>query len=257
MKKFVFAAAALAALTFTSCKKDDDKNPGGGGSVPPPSKLLKKVTQVEDGVTTIYTLTYDANKRLTAYKSNDNTEQVLFTYDNDGNITKVEQQDAEFKNIYTYSYTAGVPVTGTLKSWQKHAGEPDELIEDDILTYTVANQQVTNIHLNMTMDGEEADFKMSYTNGNLSKVEIPGSDLYTATFVYGTRRSPFPQLSKYVLDQAGFSLQFSAKNELLSATYDFPNTTLDKTITNTYTYDADGYALTSNDGETQLKFEYQ
>jgi hypothetical protein len=38
--------------------------------------------------------------------------------------------------------------------------------------------------------------------------------------------------------------------------YDYPGTELDNTITNVYTYDANGYVLTANDGETQTQFEY-
>ena len=218
---------------------------------------MKKITKTENGETTLYNFTYDASKRLTSYKSTDNLEQVLFTYDGGGNIIKVEETEEDFRNIYTYTYNNGVPVSGTFKSWQKHAGEPDELIEDDILTYTLENDQVTNIHLNMTQYGEEVDFKLSYANGNLTRVESSGLYPFTASFAYGNKKAAFPKLSKYVLDQGGFSLQFFARNELLSAVYDFPGTELDKTVTTQYTYDAAGFPLTSNDGETVLQFEYQ
>lgn len=245
--------AAAAALTFTACKKDDSvDNPGGETS-----KLLKKITKTEDDVTVVYNLVYDGNKRLTSITSSDNLEKTLISYDAAGNIVKVEETEADFKNIYTYTYANNIPVSATFKSWELTAGEPDDLIENDILTYTVQNDQVTNIHLEMTMHEEEADFKLSYTNGNLTKIETVDSDLYTATFVYGNKKAPFPKLSKYVLDQAGFSLQFFAKNELLSATYDFPDTFLDRTITTQYTYDGAGFPLTSNDGETIMSFEYQ
>jgi YD repeat-containing protein len=254
MKKLLLMAAGVAALTFTACKKDDSvqNNPGNGGA----SKLLKKVTKTENGQTTIYNLVYDANKRLTSYRSTDNSEQMAFTYDGAGNVVKVEESDSEFKNIYAYTYNGDVPVSASFKSWEKTAGEPDALVEDDILTYTVANAQVTNIKLK-TVDDEETNFLISYANGNLTKVEMSGTSLFTASFVYGIKKSPYPKLSKYVLDQAGFSLQFFAKNELLSATYDFPGTEADVNITTQYTYDATGYPLTSNDGETLLKFEYE
>jgi hypothetical protein len=52
-------------------------------------------------------------------------------------------------------------------------------------------------------------------------------------------------------------MQFHAKNEVLTAIYDFPGTQFDNTITTKYTYDGNGYPLTSDDGETQLKYEYQ
>jgi len=257
MKKLSFLAAAFAALMFTACEKEDSttNNPGnGGGST---SRLLKKLTKTENNETTVYSFTYDASKRLTSYKSDDNVEQVSFTYDATGNIVKVEEVDGEYKNIYAYTYSNSVPVSGSFKSWQKHAGEPDELIEDDILTYTLENNLVKNIHLEMTQDGTEMDFTLSYTNGNLTKVESVNNEFFKAIFTYGNKKSPFPNLSKYVLDQAGFSLQYFARNELTSATYDFPGTELDRTIATQYTYDAAGFPLTSNDGVTQYKYEYQ
>ena len=183
MKKMLFIAAA-AALTFTACKKDDSvDNPGGETS-----KLLKKITKTEDDVTVVYNLVYDGNRRLTSITSSDNLEKTLISYDAAGNIVKVEETEADFKNIYTYTYANNIPVSATFKSWELTAGEPDDLIENDILTYTVQNDQVTNIHLEMTMHEEEADFKLSYTNGNLTKIETVDSDLYTATFVYGNKK---------------------------------------------------------------------
>ena len=264
MKKIFLLAGFFAALSLSSCKKDkDDNNPGNGNGNGngngDASKVLKKITKLEDGKSLVYTFTYDANKRVTAFKSTDNEESTFFTYDGNGNLVKIEETEAEFKNIYTYTYNAaGEPVNAKFKSWKRHGSEPDELIEDDILTYTVAGGQVTKIHLNMTMAEAEANFNMIYTNGNLSKVvSNSGTYSYTASFTFGTKKPVFPVISKYVLDQAGFSLQFAAKNELLTASFDFPGTGLDKTITTHYTYDANGYVLTSTDGEASIAFEYE
>ncbi len=44
--------------------------------------------------------------------------------------------------------------------------------------------------------------------------------------------------------------------KMLTAFYDFDGTVFDYTLTTKYTYDNDGYPLTSDDEETQLKFEY-
>ena len=259
MKKVFLLAGALTALVFTSCKKDkdDDNNNGGGNN--PATKLIKKMTETENGVTTVYNFTYDNAKKLTGFASTDGKESTTFTYDAAGNVIKVESIEDEFKNVYTYTYTNGVPVSGTLKTWEKNGSEPDELIEDDELTYTVSNGQVTKLKLYMKQADEELTMDFTYANGNLSKVETAQNSIfpYKATFVFGTKKSPFPQISKYVLDQAGFSLFFSSKNELVTAAYDFPGTDLDKTTTTTYTYDASGYPLTSNDGQVQLKYEYQ
>ena len=258
MKKLILIAAVLSALATTSCKKDKDDDNGGGGNNPA-TKLIKKMTKVENGVTTVYNFAYDNAKRLIGFASTNGDESTVFSYDAAGNLTKVESIEEEFKNIYTYTYTNGVPATGTFKSWQLAGSEPDEMIEDDELTYTVANNQVTKIKLYMKQVDEELNMDLAYNNGNLSKVETAaGSAIpYKATFTFGTKKSPFPQVSKYILDQAGFSLFFSSKNELITSAYDFPGTQMDYTITQQYTYDASGYPLTANDGETKLTYEYQ
>jgi len=262
MKKLILLAGMLSALVFTSCKKDKDENGGdnnGGGGNNPATRLIKKMTKVENGVTTVYNFTYDNAKKLTGFASTDNKESTTFSYDATGNLIKVEAIEEDFKNIYTYTYANGVPVSGTLKSWQKNAGEPDELIEDDELTYTVANGQVTKLKLHMKQADADLDMDLSYANGNLSKVQTAQGSAYDykAIFTFGTKKSPFPQVSKYVLDQAGFSLFFSSKNELTTTEFDFPGTTLDEKTTVTYTYDASGYPLTSTEGGVKLTYEYQ
>jgi YD repeat-containing protein len=254
MKILVLLTGMLAVLGFSACKKENSQQTPGGGSS---AKRLKKITKTENNETIVYNFIYDGNQRLTAIRSTDNKEVTLFTYDDAGNLTGVQETEADFKNKYSFTYQNGIPVSGTFKSWELTAGEPDGLVEDDVLTYTLSGGQVSKIHLDMTLEGEEMDFNLSYTNGNLTKAESVGAEVYKAVFTYGNKKPLFPTLSKYVLDQAGFTLQFFAKNELLSASYDFPGTFLDKTVVNQYTYDAGGYALTSNDGETQMQFVYE
>jgi len=106
--------------------------------------------------------------------------------------------------------------------------------------------------------GGDADFALSYTsNGNLAKIVSTSGEGYSAVFGYGTKKPVYPIVTKYILDQAGLSLQFAAKNELLSMSYDFPGTQYDESIVTQYTYDADGYVLTSSDANAQIKYEYQ
>ncbi|WP_315819007.1 hypothetical protein [Paraflavitalea speifideaquila] len=217
------------------------------------------MTEVEGGVTTVYNFTYDNAKRLTSFASADGKESTTFTYDGNGNLTKIEAKEDGFRNVYTYTYTNGVPVSGLLKTWELHGSEPEELTDESELTFTVSNGQVTRLKRHMKLFDEELIMDFTYANGNLSKVEsAQGSSFpYKATFVFGTKKSPFPQLSKYVLDEAGYSLIFISKNELITALYDFPGTDMDHTTTTAYTYDASGYPLTSNDGEIKLTYEYQ
>lgn len=256
MKHNLLLATGVAALlAFSSCKKDDKPAPNNN---PGTTKQLKKVTKTEAGVTTVYNLTYDANKRLTSYKTANNSEYVIFTYDANGNLTNVEQrEDNEFKNIYAYTYVNNVPASATFKSWELTAGEPDALIEDDKLTYTITNNQVSKIKLEMLQDATEMNLLLTYSNGNLSQVTTEGTNIYTATFTYGNKKAAMPKVTNWILDQAGFSLQFGSNNDLRTIVYDFPGTVADETINTTYTYDADGYVLTSNDGTAQLVYEYQ
>jgi len=254
MKKIFLLVFAAATLLVVSCKKDKDNN----GTTPPPSaKTLIKMTKQEGTVTTVYNFTYDGAKRLTSFKSADNKAGASFSYDANGNLVKVEENEDDYKNIYTYSYTNNKPVSGTFKSWQKTAGEPDDLIEDDQLTYTLTNNQVTKIHVMFTLSQDAADFNLTYGgNGNLSSIVGAGNN-YTASFTYGNKKPVFPIVSPYVLDQSGFSLQFVAKNELLSIVFDFPGTQFDETLNNQYTYDQDGYVLTSTDGSSSVTYQYQ
>jgi len=249
-------AGVMAALVFSSCKKDKDSgnNNGGGGA----TQLLKKVTTTENGVTTVYNLNYDGNKRLTSFSSSDNLETTSFTFDGAGNVTKVETRDHNYYSTFTYAYNNGIPVSGTIKTTLKIGGEPDDVQQDDIITYTVVNNQVTKIHQKDNIEGIELDVNLTYhPSGNLAKAELQGDEeVYTINLTYGTKKPAFPNISKYVLD-LGVGLQFASKNELIKMAMDFPGTGSDYELTTQYTYDANGYPLTSNDGQTQIKYEYQ
>jgi YD repeat-containing protein len=255
MKKFLSLAGMLAVLFLSSCKKESSA-PAPGPGPDPAAKLLKTLTKTAGGQTTVYTYTYDDTKRLREVRSADGQEITLITYDAAGRPVKVEETEQQFRNIYTYTWANNVPVSATFKSWEKHAGAADELIEDDVLTYTVAGGKVTKIDLHMLLSDDHASFNLTYNGHNLTEV-ADGNGFYKATFTYGSKRSPFPAISSYVLDQAGFSLLLYAKHEITSFSFDFPGTVLDKTVTSTFTYDAAGYPLTSNDGLAQYQYQYQ
>jgi YD repeat-containing protein len=259
MRKLILGA--FIALTFAACKKEKDPTPAPGPGPGPdpgtPAKLLKRITKTENGQTTLYTLNYDDNKRLVSYTSNDQSEGLQFTYDNSGNVVKMEEQHDQVHNIYTYTYNNGVPVSGNFKSYIVHGSEQEELDENDDLTYTVQNGRVTKILMKMNLQQQEIPFVLTYTDGNVTRIQTEGSTAYAANFTYGNKKSGIPQVYKYVLDQAGFSLHFYAKNEVLSESYDFPGTQNDNSVTTTYTYDSDGYVLTSQEGNTKMVYEYQ
>jgi hypothetical protein len=255
MKKIFLLAGAMALLVVSSCKKDKDSNSNDGNNNGGKTKLLKKVTRTEHGATTVFNMNYDGNK-LTSFSSSDNLESTAFTFDAAGNITKVEIRDHSDYSTYTYQYNNGIPVSGTLKMVTKVAGHPDEVVQDDVLTYTVVNNQVTKIKQEMKLSSTELVANLTYnSNGNLEKMLMDGDESYAVSFTYGTKKSAYPLLSKWVLD-LGYTFQFYNKNELLTSFYDFPGNQFDITYTTKYTYDGDDYPLTSDDGETQLKYEY-
>ncbi|HTM93461.1 MAG TPA: hypothetical protein VL095_13655 [Flavisolibacter sp.] len=257
-----FLVALVALSSLVACKKekgkDDTNTPGNPGT----SKILKRMVQTKDGQTTTYNISYDANKRLSSVSSTDNSEVTSFTYANDGNVTKIENKEGNERDVFEITYNNGIPVSGTYKTFEKN-GANETIVDQYSLQYTVENALVTKIKMIIPADpendedGYELDYTLSYTGGNLTKVETGGWFGYTVSFTYGNKKPMFPAIFKYVLDPAGFSLEFFAKNDLLTKHFDYAGTEMDETITNVYTYDANGYVLTANDGETQTTFEYQ
>lgn len=252
MKKIFLLAGALSMLVFSSCKKDKDSNDGDNGGK---TKLLKKVTKTENGNTTVFNLVYDGN-RFKSFTTADGLESTTLTLDGLGNVTKMDIRDHNDYITYTYTYSNGVPVSGTVKTVHKVAGEPDDVTQDDVLTYTVVNNQVTKIKKQMKVADMEETVNLIYNSaGNLDKATLEGETPFSVAFTWGTKKPGFPTISKWVLD-IGYTLQFFAKNEMLKAFYDFEGTMFDYELKTNYTYDGDGYPLTSDDGETKLKFEY-
>jgi hypothetical protein len=259
MKKNFLLLVLGAMLAITGCQKEKG---GGGSPTTGSSKILKRIVETENGVTTSFELTYDGSKRLSVLASNDGAEITRFTYDHNGNVVKVENKVDDIKNIFEFTYNNGVPLAGNFKSYELN-GSIETLSEAYDLAYTIANGVVTQIRMIFPADpvdgtpAYEINYDLSYDNGNLTRVLGSGFTSYSASFTYGSKKPVFPVVCKYILDPSGFSMQFFAKNEILSMTYDFPGRELDKIITTSYTYDAEGYVLTANDGKTESKFEYQ
>jgi YD repeat-containing protein len=258
---FVFA---LAVVSLVSCKKEpvnnNGSNNGGGGTDPDPiptAKVLKKITSTTEGQSKVLNLTYNSSKQLLSIKSTDNSDVTNFVYDGDGNVIKMESADAETRSIFEYVYENGIPARGTFKMYERNGGE-ESLIEDDVIHYTVEGGKVTHINMDMNVQQQEVNFALTYnSNGNLTKIQGENGLDYTATFTYGNKKPMFPQAFKFILDHAGYTVHFFAKNDLLSQGFDFAGTEHDFENTVQNTYDANGYVLTSNDGDTQLSFEYQ
>ena len=256
-KQFLIVLVAVLS-TLVACKKEKEE-PKPSGS----SKVLKRMIETENGVTTTHVFSYDNNKRLTSIRSTDNAEVIAFTYDGSGNIVKIENREGDVKSVFEFTYANGLPASGSFKSFENAGTPQEELSESYNLTYTVENGLVTKMKVVVPPDpttqqpGYEVNYVLTYSNGNVTKIEATGISPYKATFTYGDKKPVFPTITNYALEPSGFTLLFFAKNEILSTAYDFPGTELDTIVRNEYTYDAQGYVLTANDGHTQTKFEYE
>src|SRR5215217_27751 len=186
MRKHLFMFT-LIAVSVVSCKKakidnNNDNDNGGPGPDPipvPTAKLLKKQTQVSNGETTVYNFIYNDNKQLTAIKTADNNDITNFTYDGDGNVTKVESTDPESHYIFQFEYENGIPERGTYKNYDISNGT-EELTEDDVIHYTVEDNKVTKINIDMNVQRQEVNFVLTYDNkDNVTKIQTEGSDIYT------------------------------------------------------------------------------
>lgn len=251
MKKQFLTLLLATATVFTACKNNDD-------DLVIKTKVLSKIISTEDGETTTHTFNYDSNKRLTSFGTADNSEKTSFTYDASGNLTKLENIDEESKQVFEVVYANSVPTTGTLKTY-----DDDELESTIAFEYTVANGKVTEINQKV-QNQQFSKSTISYNNGNVTKIETTatGAGTYIHTYTYGTKKSMFTNPAvKYVIDPAGITASFMAKNEVLTEGFDSPGTAFDTNSTTTYTYDAQGYpqtaTVTSDDETVTLKFEYK
>ena len=250
MKKQFLTLLVATATAFTACKDDND--------LTIKTKVLSKLISTEDGENTTYSFNYDSNKRLTSFGTADNSEKTSFTYDAGGNLTKLENIEGDSKVVFEIVYTNASPVTGSLKTYE------DAQLQSTInLEYTLANGKVTEI-IQKIQNQEFGKSTLTYQNGNVTKIETVsvGGGTFTHSYTYGTKKSMFTNPAvKYVLDPAGITASFIAKNEVLTETLDSQGTDFDVNSTTTYTYDAEGYPLTatvtSDDEVVTLKFEYK
>lgn len=260
MKKHFFVLFLVATSLIAGCQDDSSTDPQPNNA----KKLVSKITETENGVNTVYTLTYDAQNRLTGYNDQSNTDAFTVSYDAKGNLSKIESKEDENKATFEITYTAtGEPVSGTYKLYDN-----DQLEATFQLNYAVANGQVNEIVMkDPASQNVYGRFILSYANGNLTKVETTalGQAAMTQTYTYGTKKNFFAGSKiKYVVDP-GFSVLFYSANEILTERIVWGQFTTD--VTNQYTYDADGYptngtvktksSLSSDESTTTLKIEYK
>ena len=246
MKKMI-TMAFVAITMMTSCSDDDSSNTN---NPDPSGPLLTKVIETygDDSQTTFYY--YDGN-RLTHFGS-DETTGYDFTYTGD-KLTKMELvTDTEEVHYYTFQYNqegklsvligtqnfTGMVSTvrteythnsnGTI-SYETYSGDENsqtELVE----TGTIIMENGNVVEVNYESDGEE----------------------WTDTFTYDNKNAPLKNMHAYEVYALAFH---GGLNNILTSYYEED----DMQETSTYTYNADGYPVTSTDtwnGEFDGDYEY-
>lgn len=257
MKKLAFLFVTLITVV-SACKDKDNTTPNN------PSKFLKKVTAVEEGVTHVYNLSYDAQNRIIASDREDGAETRKFTYNNKGQLSKVDLKNDKDLDVYEFTYNAaGEPQGGTHKIYMEGALNTTENYQ-----YTLTGGKVTAIRSVVdTEDGEEVtNFKLEYTGANFSKLTAEtaaGNMVVTMTF--GNKKSPYSGfLLKYALVPS-LAFELYSPNEMLTLNFDYPGNIPGFSHNITYTYGADGFptkAVTKDpentpDGDLTSTFEYK
>lgn len=239
MRKQFAMMIALVMIAAAGCKKDKANDPEDGGSNGK-TKYISKVTSSTDGQQTVYNATYDGQNRLTAYNTQDGTEKVTFTYGANDALVKFETENEDGKEVFDVTYNAsGVPLTG------KHSiyDQTTKVYEED-LTYTVADGKVTQMEAK-NADDEVTRYTVTYQNGNVTRIRMEASGIAVSIEgTYGTKKSAFAGINFKYLVSPVHLFQYYSKNELLTTTSKQGDQVLLRSAW-TYTYDGDGYPLTS------------
>ena len=159
MKK-IFLLLALFATVFVACSDDDEKDKPAGKE-----KLVSKISVVENGHN------YD----------------ILFTYDAQGRITKIVNNDPEGISTTTYTYETGkivakeveneYVITYLLNDKGLITSSTNE--EGDKSSYTYdANEQLLNIK------EETWETNITWQNGNVTKQSLKDNGQEYDTFEY-------------------------------------------------------------------------
>lgn len=249
MKKLL-TMAFVAMTMMTSCSDDDssdtNNNPGGDGP------LLTKLVETYDGETYTTNFHYNGNK-LTGYSDNEGFE-TEFTYTGD-KITKIEAFDeGDLVNEHIYEY------------------HPDGKLAKHIeIYYYDGSAHGTKMLFNHNGDGTvyiaifsgdqtaqtiaEGTGAINMVNGNIESVSIvtEDGDEFEYTYTYDNKHNPFKNITGYEILM--FSDLQGGVNNVTSET----DTEWGDVMTTTYTYNAEGYPVTSSDtwdGEPDGDYEY-
>jgi hypothetical protein len=254
MNKYFAILLICLAFALPGCKKDKPKAPDEQGIQ---VKLLSKVTEIANGVTSMSTYTYDDKNRITSIKTG-STQEIKYSY-NGAEIAAIEVRSGNISSNSVFSNSGGKPVKIVGKSY-----DGGVLIKEVSFSFAYSGELITNI--NITENGIIGQkTKIKYQDNNIIETESESSVIIKSVNTYGSKFSRFKDSRQKYYTGVEFFDSFSV-SDLLKTVIIYPDgNTL--TSTYTYTYDSEGYPITRSVahvhslagavGESQSTFEYK
>lgn len=234
---------AIASIAFTSCKKDKS-----GPSNPP--EQIKKLTRVEENGQTTATIEYNTDGTVKKFFTDFGilgATTFTLTYNAQKKVSEITSGDG-FKSVLRYE-------NGNLV-WAENYEDGEKVGEN---SFQYENGRIkSNMYLTAFPQGGghviyRPTFQAVYTynaNGSLQKVsnyvKAAAGDLLVleneyAFQQYDTKKNPLTVVSEF--SQIMLYMPVPANNPLIEKVYN-ANGAVEETTANVYTYDASGYPLT-------------
>lgn len=238
-----FALVLLAAgLVFTNCKKDKSKptDPGTAtkkitrieenGSTSAafaynPDGTLKTLSMTEAGTNTVFTFSYNAQKRPSEVANNDGFK-AKYVYENNSLklIENYEDNQKVSENNFTHE-------NGRIKSNTLFLGFPQG---GGTITYWPVSRNIYHYHANGSLQ-KVSTYEL---NDVTDELELSHEYVYQQ---YDEKKNPLSVMSDF--SQVLFQQPIHINNPLIEKMYSETGAVVE-TTQNVYTYDASGYPLT-------------
>lgn len=256
MKKILFAL--LLTMAF-SCKKEDQPMQGVNKYL---VEAVNSYSANGDAWRATEEYLYGEDNRLKQFDFNENIE---IQYNADGDINQIIHL-VNPGNYGTYTYKINydvnhLPLSGSRRySYSPSSKESSPLRVLDSVSYKTVNREVTEIKffdrkeynmwtgaLYSSSTDTSSKYTINYLNGNIQKIK--SSEQYGKTieqeFTYGTKKGVLSAARlKFFLDPIA-PVRLYALNELLKHQVNIPKENLVKETIYEYSYDEQGYPLTS------------
>lgn len=237
MKKFLTLVSVIA-FVFTSCSKDD--NPAEEQSTSTGPLLTKTIDTLEDGSILTTNYTYNGNKLISIVNSDGESETFLYNLNGQLSSSTVEELGSG-NNLETINVTFNYDSQSRITSVSHSNGILLEYVHNLDGSITEKNYGVVNGVTTLS-----TEYKCTFDNsGNLTSQV--GTGISTGnSFVnqYDTKNGVFK--SQNFSKELYFSyFGFDYINNLTSSIYNNDPSSQYNSYTYVYTYNADGYPVTS------------